>query len=174
MSLPPPFTVKTLPAAEALPASPGLPTSWLAQGEGREPPVTVSTKVSEAASAPSETLTVMVAVPVRPAAGVTVTVRFAPLPPKAMPLRGTRVVLLELPVRASAPAAVSTSPTVNARGPRTPLMATVWLGMSLMVGGVFGSGTSLTERETVAWAAVWPSDTWNTKLSAPKKFGLGV
>ena len=35
MSLPAPFTVKTPPAAEALPASPGLPMSWLAQGEGR-------------------------------------------------------------------------------------------------------------------------------------------
>ena len=37
-----------------------------------------------------------------------------------------------------------------------------------------GSGTSVTERETVAWADAWPSDTRNTKLSAPKKFGWGV
>ncbi len=49
------------------------------------------------------------------AAGVTVTVRFAPLPPSTMFALGTSDVLLEVAVTVKLPAAVSTSPTVKAR-----------------------------------------------------------
>jgi len=63
------------------------------------------------------TVTVMVAVPVCPAAGVTVTVRLAPLPPNAMLAFGTRVGLEELPLTVKLAAAVSASPTVKASGP---------------------------------------------------------
>ena len=65
---------------------------------------------------PSLTVSVMVAVPVWPAAGVTVTIRFELLPPRAMPAAGTKVVFDELAVMARLPAAVSASPTVNANG----------------------------------------------------------
>src|SRR5437867_8178397 len=57
--------------------------------------VTVSTNVSLALFTPSLTVTVVVAVPVCPAAGVTVTVRFDPDPPKTMLLVGTSVGLDE-------------------------------------------------------------------------------
>src|SRR5438876_8844851 len=51
---------------------------------------TVSTKLSLALRLPSLTVTVMVAVPVWLRAGVTVTVRWAPEPPKTMLATGTR------------------------------------------------------------------------------------
>ena len=44
---------------------------------------------------PSLTVTVIVAVPVCPTAGVTVTVRFAPLPPKTMLAGGTNPVVTD-------------------------------------------------------------------------------
>ena len=51
--------------------------------------VTVTVKVVEVGAIPSETVTVIVAVPPALAAGVTVTVRLAPDPPKTMPLLAT-------------------------------------------------------------------------------------
>jgi len=66
---------------------------------------------------PSLTLTVIVAVPVCPAAGVTVTVRLAPLPPKTILLKGTRVGLDEFELTMRLPRDVSTSPMVKLRGP---------------------------------------------------------
>ena len=95
---------------------------------------TVSTKVSAAVSAPSLTVTVIVAVPVLPAAGVTVRVRFAPLPPKRMLASGTRVWLLLLPVTVSDPAAVSMSPTVKVIAPVAVSWLVVWSEMLLIVG----------------------------------------
>jgi hypothetical protein len=67
---------------------------------------TVITKVSLVLSEPSLTVTVMVAVPLWPLAGVNVTVRFAPLPPKTMLAFGTNVVLLLLALSVSEDAAV--------------------------------------------------------------------
>ena len=67
---------------------------------------TVRTKVSLVLSDPSLTVTVMVAVPLWLLAGVTVTVRFAPLPPKTMFEVGTKVVLLLLALTFKDPAAV--------------------------------------------------------------------
>ena len=55
--------------------------------------VTVRTKLVAAVAWLSLTVTVIVAVPLWFAAGVTVTVRFAPVPPKTMLATGTRVVL---------------------------------------------------------------------------------
>ena len=57
---------------------------------------------------------VIVAVPVWLAVGVTVTVRLAPLPPKTMFPLGTKVGLDELPLIVRLVSAVSMSPTVNA------------------------------------------------------------
>src|SRR5687768_16208072 len=58
--------------------------------------LTVKTKVSLLLAVPSLTVTVMVAVPDRLAAGVTVMVRLAPEPPKTMLAVGTSVVLDEI------------------------------------------------------------------------------
>src|SRR5436189_2191500 len=79
-------------------------------------PLTVNTKVSLAVKAPSLTVTVMVEVPVWPAAGVTVTVRLLPLPPKTMLPLGTRPVLEEAPLRVRLATGVSGSLTVKVMG----------------------------------------------------------
>ena len=76
--------------------------------------VTVRTNVSVAVSEPSLTVTVMVAVPFWLAAGVMVTVRLAPLPPKTMLALGTSAVFDDEPDTVRLPAAVCASPTVNA------------------------------------------------------------
>ena len=68
-------------------------------------------------AAPSPTVRITVAVPVWPAAGVTVTVRLAALPPKVMLALGKSVGLDEEAPRVRLAAAVSTSPTVMASGP---------------------------------------------------------
>ena len=77
--------------------------------------LTVSTNMALASSAPSLTVTVIVAVPVWLAKGVTATVRLGPLPPKVMLPTGTSPGLEELPDTVRVSAAVSTSSTVNAR-----------------------------------------------------------
>ena len=61
--------------------------------------VTVTKKLSLALFTPSLTVTVMVAVPIWPGADVTVTVRFAPAPPKTIFAVGMSVVLSEALVR---------------------------------------------------------------------------
>src|SRR6185436_16777267 len=77
---------------------------------------TVTSKLVEAVPAfASRTVTVIVAVPAWPVAGVTVTARFVPLPPKTTFGTGTRAGFDEdTPAESvSAPAAVSASPTVK-------------------------------------------------------------
>src|SRR2546425_2453270 len=73
----------------------------------------VSTNVSLALFTPSLTVTVIVAVPVCPAAGVTVTVRLDPLPPNTMLLVGTSVALDDPLLNVRLPTGVSASPIVN-------------------------------------------------------------
>ena len=58
---------------------------------GAEFGITVRTKLVLEVEVPSLTVTVIVAVPDCPTAGVTVTVRFAPAPPKMMLAFGTSV-----------------------------------------------------------------------------------
>ena len=60
--------------------------------------VTVSVKLSLAVRALSVTVSVMTTLPVCPAAGVMVSVRFAPLPPRTRPAFGTSVWLPEAAV----------------------------------------------------------------------------
>src|SRR5215216_2636189 len=81
----------------------------------------------------------MVAVPNRLAAGVTVTVRLLPLPPKPMFAAGTRLVFDELPASVSAEAAVWASPIVNGTGPATAFSFVVTFAMAEIVGGVFAT-----------------------------------
>src|SRR5262245_65830436 len=96
--------------------------------------VTVSRKLVGVEVWPSLTATVMVAEPVWLGAGVTVTVRLAPLPPKAMLARGTRVVLDELPVSVRLAAGVSAAAVVEQRGPERAPGAWAWLAMAERVG----------------------------------------
>src|SRR4051812_37942818 len=74
---------------------------------------TVRIKLVLVVACPSPTLTVIVAVPLWLAAGVTVTVRLAPLPPNTIPVSGTRVGLDEPLLKVRLAAAVSTSPIVK-------------------------------------------------------------
>ena len=77
---------------------------------------TVSVKSREVVCVPSLTLTVIVDVPKALSAGLTTSVRLAPLPPstRLVPVCGTSVVLLLLAQTVSVPAALSSSPTVKA------------------------------------------------------------
>src|SRR2546425_12725344 len=101
----------------------------------------VNTKLSLAVRLPSLTVTVIVAVPLWFRAGVTVTVRLAPEPPRTMFAAGTKVGLEDAPVTIRLPAAVWASPTVKAMG----AVAVFWFmersAMLEIVGGVFAPGT---------------------------------
>jgi hypothetical protein len=84
---------------------------------------------------PSLTEMVICALPVAPTAGVTVTVRLAPLPPSAMLAFGTTAVLLEVAVTVRLEMDVSGSPIVNAMGPIAWLYVPVWFAIEEIVGG---------------------------------------
>ena len=101
---------------------------------------TVSTNVSVPVSEPSLTVTVMVAAPFWFASGVTVTVRFAPLPPNTMLALGTSAVFDDEPLTVRLPAAVCASLTVNATAPVASSLM-VRSAMSEIVGGVFDGVT---------------------------------
>ena len=82
----------------------------------------MTTKVSLAVAPPlSVTVTVMVAVPLWFAAGVTVTVRAVPAPPNTMPDSGTSVWLVDPADSVSVAGSLSVSPTVKAIAPLLPL-----------------------------------------------------
>jgi hypothetical protein len=102
---------------------------------------TVRPKLVGVLRPPSLTVIVIVAVPLWFAAGVTLTDRFAPLPPNAMLAFGTSVGLLELPLRVRFPAVVSLSPTVNAIAPVVVSSFVVTGPIEEIVGGVFGPET---------------------------------
>src|SRR4051795_13054776 len=97
--------------------------------------LTVNRKLASTLYCPSLTLTVMVAVPDWPAAGVTVTVRLAPLPPRLMLPRGTRAGLEELLLRIRLARPVSTSPIVKLNGPVELSTLMFWLAMLEIAGG---------------------------------------
>src|SRR5438093_1425980 len=121
---------------------------------------------------PSLTVTVMLAVPVWLRAGVTVTVRLAPEPPKTMLATGTRVGLEEGPETIRLPAAVCASPTVKAMG----AVAAFWLmdrsAMLEMVGAVFA--VALTVNTKVSLAVRLPSLTVTVMLAVPVWLRAGV
>src|SRR2546422_609575 len=79
--------------------------------------LTVTTKCVLTLYCPSLTFTVIVATPFWLAAGLTVTVRFDPDPPKTMLLVGTSVGLDEPLLNVRLPAGLSASPTVNGIAP---------------------------------------------------------
>src|SRR2546425_397178 len=100
---------------------------------------------------PSLTVTVMVAVPNWLVAGVIVTVRLEPLPPKTMLPLGTTVGLEDEPLTARLPGGVSLSPTVNGIGPVDVSSAVVWSAMSEMVGGVLLAGLTVSRKVSLAF-----------------------
>ena len=91
----------------------------------------------------SVTVSVTVAVPHCPAAGVTVTVRLAPDPPRAIPAVGSRVRFEETAVTVRSAARVSASPTVKLIGPDEPPVGTVTSATSEIVGGALTVTTNV-------------------------------
>ena len=85
--------------------------------------ITLTVKVALVEASPSLTVKVMVVEPMRPAAGVMVTVRLEPLPAKMSCGLAfeTSVVSEEFPTSDKEPAAVSASPMVKGSGPVLPL-----------------------------------------------------
>ena len=111
----------------------------------------MSTKVFEVVIVPSLTFTVIVAVPLALAAGVTVSVRSALLPPSTSPAWVTNAALLLVAVTLREPAAVSTSPTVN---DSTGVLASSLIAWSLIALRVGTSLTAVTVTEAAAVAAL--------------------
>ena len=133
--------------------------------------VTVSTNVSLVVVVPSLTVRVIVAVPLWFAAGVTVTVRFAPPPPRTRLASGTSVWSEEVAVTIRLAAAVSTSPTVTASAPVAVSSVVVWSATSLIVGG---SLTAVTVRTKVSLVVAVPSSTVTVIVAVPLWFAAGV
>src|SRR5258706_309123 len=125
--------------------------------------VTVRTKLELAVACPSLTVTPIVLVPLWPAAGVTVTVRFAPDPPNIILPIGDKVGLEEAALSVRLPAGVIVSPITKPIGPVELSSFRVWAGMAVMVGGVFSWVTVrrklvLVEAEPSLTVTVMPTD----------------
>ena len=133
--------------------------------------LTVSEKLLVAVNEPSLTVTVIIAVPVCPVAGVTLTVRLAPLPPNTMFALGTSVVLEELPLTVKLPDAVSASPTVNAIAAVAVFMVVLWLGMLEIVGASF---TAFTVTKKLVLLLSCPSLTVTVIVAEPFWLVAGV
>lgn len=102
--------------------------------------VTVKVNAVLAESAPSLTVAVIVAVPLWPAAGVTVRVREAPLPPRTRPDCGTNVTFEEEAVSTRLATGVESSPRVRLSAPVLPLAEMVRFDRLLTVGAAFAAG----------------------------------
>ena len=103
--------------------------------------VTVSDeRVASPSSVPSLTVTVIVAVPLWFAAGVTVTVRLAPLPPKTMFASGTSVWFDEVAVTVRLRRRRLDVAHREGEGAGRRVLGAVWSAMSLIVGGSFDGG----------------------------------
>ena len=95
----------------------------------------MTSNVSLTGTWPLLTVTVIVAVPPWFAAGVTVTVRLEPLPPKTMFALGTRLVFDEEPVRSNESSGMTGSLTVKLIGPVELLLLTVTSAIGEIPGG---------------------------------------
>jgi len=125
-------------------------------------------------SEPSLTVIVICAVPVFPAAGVTVTVRLAPLPPSTMFAFGINVVTVDDTESVKLDAEVSASPIVNGIAAVDWPDVTVWAPMEEMVGAVFVTPTDCTMRVKPLLAVFVPSLTVNVIWAEPLNPGAGV
>jgi len=122
---------------------------------------------------PSLTLNVMVAVPVRPAAGVTVTVRLAPEPPRTILAIGTSVVDEDVAETVRLAAAVSASPIVNGIAAVGWPEVTVCAAIAEIVGAVFGAGAWTVKLNALLVVFV-PSFTLTVMVAAPDLPAAGV
>src|SRR6267378_27426 len=105
-------------------------------GAGVPPLLTVRIKLLLVVDDPSLTVSVIVAVPNWLAAGVSVTVRFAPVPPKTMFAFGTSVRSDEPPPTVRFVAGVSASPTVKPMVLEGVSSLVTWTGMLVIVGAL--------------------------------------
>ena len=122
---------------------------------------TITKKVSVALSAPSETVTVMVAEPLLLAAGVTVSVRFAPLPLSTRPAGGIKSALSLAGETSRLSSVLSVSLTVNSSGPVLASSTMAWSAMAEITGASF---TGLTVTTIGARPATRPSLSVMVKL----------
>src|SRR6186713_1340578 len=134
--------------------------------------LTVNTKFVEAVSVPSLTVTVMVEVPLSPAAGVMTTLRLAPVPPpKVMLAFGINVAFDEVPETVNPVGCVSASPMVKAIG-EVGVFSFVDCGaMAVRVGGVLAA---LTVRTKLVEAVSVPSLTVTVIVEVPLWPAAGV
>src|SRR4051812_26384968 len=113
---------------------------------------------------PSLTLSVITDDPVCPAAGVTLTVRLAPLPLSTIALGAITVGFELLLLRTRLVRAVSTSPMVKFNGPVVPLILIVWFAIPVMLGASF---TAFTVNTKLLLAAYCPSVTLTVIIAVP-------
>src|SRR2546425_1172204 len=132
----------------------------------------VNTKLSLAVRLPSLTVTVIVAVPLWFRAGVTVTVRLAPEPPKTMFAAGTKVGLEEAPDSFNDPATTEISPLSL----HVALPILFWLversAILEIVGAVFAG--ALTVNTKLSLAVRLPSLTVTGIVADSVLFGRGL
>src|SRR2546425_500611 len=130
--------------------------------------LTVTTKFVLALYCPSLTLTVIVVTPFWLAAGLTVTVRFDPLPPKTMLLVGTSVGLDDPLLNVRLPIGVSASPTVNGIAPVAVSTVVNWSAISLIVGAAPVADTVVTVKlhppPSEPWSPLPSSMTYNDQI----------
>ena len=88
----------------------------------------------------SQTVKAIVVVPTWPGAGVNVTVRFVPVPPRRILVLGRRVGLEETAVTVRFVAGISASPTVKDSGDSVVPAFPIWSGILEMIGGVLALG----------------------------------
>ena len=140
---------------------------------------TVTTKVSLVVAVPSLTVTVIVAVPNWLAAGVAVSVRAAPEPPKTRFALGISVGSEDVAATVSEPAAVSTSPIVTASAPVALSSEVVVSAMSEIVGASFAA-LSVMVKVCAAFVSTPPlavpplSWTVTVTVALPLAFAAGV
>ena len=97
-------------------------------------------------------------------AGVTVTVRLAPLPPNTMFASGTSTVSLLLALNVRSATAVSSSPSVTANAPVAVSSLVCWFATSLIVGASF---TAPTVNTNVSVELAVPSLTVSVIVALP-------
>src|SRR5439155_14351045 len=133
--------------------------------------VTVNTNVSLLLRAPSLTVTVMVALPDWFVAGINVTVRLEPLPPKRILPFGTSPGLEEVPLTVRLEAGLSASPTVKLIGPVEVSWLIVLSGIFEIVGASF---TGVTVNTNVSLLLRAPSLTVTVMVALPDWFVAGI
>src|SRR6267378_376252 len=132
--------------------------------------VTVTKNEVVVVADPSVTLSVMVVAPLALAAGVTVTVRLAPLGLMTTFALGTRAVSDEVPLTLRSPIRLSMSPMVKLKAPVVPSSAMIWSAMLVMVGAL--TAVTVTKNEVVVVAD--PSVTLSVMVVAPLPLAAGV